>query len=128
MKNERNQEAVKKGQKKSPGPALIRSLRGLHDALEKGESLPERFTMKTVELHLDPREYGPEEVQKVREQLRASQGVFAKLLGISIKTLQAWEQGNNPPTPMARRLLDTIQKDPEPWERMLREASIPQGA
>ncbi len=79
--------------------------------------------MRTVELQLDPREYTPEEILKVRERLKASQGVFAKLLGVSIKTLQAWEQGNNPPPPIARRLLDTIEHDPEPWEKILREAA-----
>lgn len=109
--------------KPSPGPKLIRSLRGLHEALEKGECLPERFTMRTVELHLEPREYGPEEVLRIREMLKASQGVFAKLLGVSIKTLQAWEQGGNPPPPIARRLLDTIEDNPEPWQRKLREAA-----
>lgn len=109
--------------KKSPGPRLIESLRGLRDTLQNGEDLPSKYTVRTVELHLEPREYGPEEVLKIRESLRASQGVFAKLLGVSIKTLQAWEQGNNPPSPMARRLLDTIDSDPKPWQKMLREAA-----
>lgn len=119
---ERNTGTVK-SRKISPGPRLIKSLSGLHRALENGESLSAKFTMRTVELQLEPREYGPEEVLKVREMLRASQGVFAKLLGVSIKTVQAWEQGGNPPPPMARRLLDTIEHDPQPWEKMLREAA-----
>ena len=110
--------------KRSPGPKLVKSLRDLKNSLENGECLPERFTMRTVELHLEPREYGPDEVLKIRKQLRASQGVFAKLLGVSVKTLQAWEQGNNPPSPMARRLLDTIDENPKPWERKLRDAAM----
>lgn len=112
-------------EKRSPGPDLIASLSGLRDALQQGESLPDRFTMRTVELRLEPAEYGPEEVKAIRDQLRASQGVFAKLLGISIKTLQAWEQGNNPPSPMARRLLETIKNDPIPWQNILRDAAAP---
>lgn len=110
-------------ERKSPGPRLVESLRGLHDALQTGEGLPTKYTIRTVELHLDPREYSPEEVLKIRESLRASQGVFAKLLGVSIKTLQAWEQGNNPPPPIARRLLDTIEADLQPWQKMLRDAA-----
>ena len=109
--------------KVSPGPRLLKSLGGLRDALQNGQSLSERYTMRTVELSLEPREYGPEEVQKVRQLLRASQGVFAKLLGVSVKAVQAWEQGNNPPPRMARRLLDTIECNPKPWEKMLREAA-----
>lgn len=109
--------------KPSPGPELIRGLRGLRDALRDGESLPDRFTMRNVELELEPREYSPEDVVALRERFRASQGVFAKLLGVSIKTLQAWEQGGNPPTPMARRLLETIDQYPRPWEKLLRQAA-----
>lgn len=109
--------------KPSPGPDIIRGLKGLKDALQNGVPLEERFTMRTVSLKLEPREFNAEEVVALREQFKASQGVFAKLLGISIKTLQAWEQGSNPPTPMARRLLETIQNNPKPWEQMLREAA-----
>lgn len=121
MECERNQLAV---QKKSPGSALIESLGGLRDALRDGECLHEKFTMRTVELVLEPREFTPEEVLRIRENLRASQGVFAKLLGVSIKTLQAWEQGKNPPPPIARRLLDRIEADPEPWFKMLRDGAV----
>lgn len=107
---------------RSRGERLIQSLSTLRDSLRAGECLPEKYTMRTVELHLMPREYGPEDVRHVRETLRASQGVFAKLLGVSIKTLQGWEQGNSPP-PMARRLLDTIHDNPQPWAEMLRKAA-----
>ena len=109
--------------KPSPGPKLIKSLKSLERSLENGECLPERYTMRTVELRLEPRENDSEQVRQNRESLRASQGVYAKLLGVSIKTVQAWEQGNNPPPPMARRLLDTINGNPQPWEKMLREAA-----
>ncbi len=107
----------------SPGPALIRSLTGLRDTLKKDQPLAERFTLRTVELDLELREFTATEVVKVREQLRASQGIFAKLLGVSIKTVQAWEQGNNPPSPTARRLLETIEANPEPWAQRLRAAA-----
>ncbi len=109
--------------KASPGPKLIKGMQAFRDALRDGEHLPDRFTMRTVELVLEPREYSADEVVKLRENLRASQGVFAKLLGVSIKTLQAWEQGGNPPSPIARRLLETIEENPQPWVRKLSEAA-----
>lgn len=111
-------------EKQSPGPELIRGMRGLRDVLRKGESVPDRFTMRTVELELEPREYCPEDIQALRQRLRASQSIFAQLLGVSIKTVQAWEQGDNPPTPMARRLLEMIENNPKPWEKILRESAI----
>lgn len=110
--------------KKNPGPELVRSFGTLLTSMENSEKLSTRYTMRTVELVLEPSEYSPEEIQKIREDLRASQGVFAKLLGVSIKTLQAWEQGFNPPPPMARRLLDTIGTNPAPWQKMLKDAAV----
>jgi putative transcriptional regulator len=106
----------------SLGAELVRGLEGFRDALREGEPIHRRFTMRTVELDLEPRQYGSEDVRAVREKLGASQAVFAKLLGVSVKTVQAWEQGNAPP-PMARRLLDVIDRDPRPWEGMLRDAA-----
>jgi DNA-binding transcriptional regulator YiaG len=118
-----NNGSVEGVRKRSPGPGLIKSMRVLRDSLQNGDCLPEQFTMRTVKLLLEPREFSAEEVQRVRTNLKASQGVFAKLLGVSIKTVQAWEQGGTPPPPMARRLLDTIQSDPAPWQEKLREAA-----
>ena len=45
------------------------------------------------------------EVQKVREKLGVSQPMFARLLGISERTLQNWEQGRRTPTGPAKVLL-----------------------
>ena len=109
--------------RRSPGPELLESLTELEDALETSASIPSRFTMRTVEMNLEPREYDATEVRRIRDGLKASQGVFAKLLGVSIKTVQAWEHGNNPPTPTARRLLDIIDEDPKPWEHKLRASA-----
>lgn len=105
------------------GDEIIRGLAGLRDALASGQHLPERFTMRTVELQLEPRDWTPDEIRALREQLKASQNVFAKLIGASPKTIQAWEQGN-PPSPMARRLLECIEKDPTPWAKMLHDAAF----
>lgn len=105
------------------GDEIIRGLSGLRDALASGQRLPERFTMRTVELELEPRDWTPAEIVELRNSLHVSQSVFAKLLGASVKTVQSWEQGN-PPPPMASRLLECIERDPQPWEQMLKEAAI----
>lgn len=101
---------------------LIQSLTTLRDSLKNGESLHKRFTMRTVDLNLEPQEYGPEQVRATRESLGASQAVFAKLLGVTAKTVQSWEQGLVPPS-MARRLLDIINDDKAPWLEILHNAA-----
>lgn len=55
---------------------------------------------------------GPD-VKSIREQYELSQRQFASLLGISIKTLQNWEQGRRSPRGPARVLLQVAAKHPE---------------
>ncbi len=42
-----------------------------------------------------------------------SQSQFAKLLGISVRTLQEWEQGRKKPSGAAKTLLKVAEKHPE---------------
>jgi putative transcriptional regulator len=53
------------------------------------------------------------DVKSIREQYKLSQRQFASLLGISIKTLQNWEQGRRTPRGPARVLLQVAAKHPE---------------
>jgi putative transcriptional regulator len=51
--------------------------------------------------------------KEVRERLGLTQEAFARLLCISAKTLQNWEQGRREPTGAAMRLLQVADKHPE---------------
>lgn len=51
--------------------------------------------------------------KEVRERLGLTQEAFARLLCISVKTLQNWEQGRREPTGAAMRLLQVADKHPE---------------
>ena len=51
--------------------------------------------------------------KEVRTRLGLSQEAFARLLCISVKTLQNWEQGRREPTGAAMRLLQVADKHPE---------------
>ena len=44
-------------------------------------------------------------VAKIRESVGLSQSRFAALLGVSVRTLQDWEQGRRAPSGAARTLL-----------------------
>jgi putative transcriptional regulator len=53
------------------------------------------------------------EVSRIREAYDLSQAEFAALLGISVDTLQNWEQGRRTPAGPARILLQVVAKHPE---------------
>ena len=51
-------------------------------------------------------------VSEVRENTGLSQVRFAQLLGVSVRTLQDWEQGRRAPSGAARTLLMVAAKNP----------------
>jgi putative transcriptional regulator len=58
-------------------------------------------------------------VAAIREATGLSQSEFARLLGVSIRTLQEWEQGRRAPSGAARTLLLIASRNP----RVLREVA-----
>jgi len=53
------------------------------------------------------------DVGKIREKTGLSQTRFAELLGVSVRTLQDWEQGRRAPSGAARTLLLIADHDPK---------------
>jgi len=51
-------------------------------------------------------------VAEIREKTGLSQSRFALLLGVSVRTLQDWEQGRRAPSGAARTLLLIAKKNP----------------
>lgn len=52
-------------------------------------------------------------VASIRERTGLSQTEFARLIGISVRTLQDWEQGRRAPSGPARALLLIAEKNPK---------------
>lgn len=59
------------------------------------------------------KDYGACEIKEIRNSLGMTQAVFALFMGVSKKTVEAWESGRNMPDGPARRLLAMVQADPE---------------
>ena len=51
-------------------------------------------------------------VAEIRQKTGLSQSKFASLLGVSVRTLQDWEQGRRAPSGAARTLLLIAHKNP----------------
>jgi putative transcriptional regulator len=51
-------------------------------------------------------------IRAIRERTSLSQSEFAHLMGVSVKTLQNWEQDRRRPTGPAAALLSIIEHDP----------------
>jgi putative transcriptional regulator len=51
-------------------------------------------------------------VAEIRQKIGLSQSKFASLLGVSVRTLQDWEQGRRVPSGAARTLLLIANKNP----------------
>jgi putative transcriptional regulator len=57
-------------------------------------------------------EIKPPEIRMVREKLQASQSEFALMIGVSMRTLQNWEQGRRRPEGPAKTLLRVASRNP----------------
>ena len=63
------------------------------------------------------------DVAAIREEYGLSQTKFAALLGISVRTLQNWEQGRRHPQGPAKVLLRVASKHPEAVLDVVRKVS-----
>lgn len=55
----------------------------------------------------------PASPQVIRARLDLSQSAFAGLMGVSLRTVQDWEQGRREPNGSARTLLRIAEQNPE---------------
>ena len=63
--------------------------------------------------------FAPADIRLIRKKLDRSQSEFALMIGVSVSTLQNWEQGRRQPEGPARALLKVASEDPEAVVRAL---------
>ena len=91
--------------------SLFESLKqGLTEAIEyERGSLP---NVKVDKITVSPlRMYSGDDVKALRNRNNITQKLFAEALGVSIKTVEAWESGINTPSGAARRMLELLAND-----------------
>lgn len=76
------------------------------DLLQSVRDMKARRKARVTRVKLTP-------VADARAQVGMSQSEFAALLGVSVRTLQGWEQGLKQPSGAARTLLAIAQKNPK---------------
>ena len=91
------------------GEAFDSIMRGLVEVKVHREG---KLKLKTTTIDIAPLpRYDEKRVKTLRLELGLSQSVFADALGVSKKTVEAWESGRNVPSGTACRLLEVIRND-----------------
>jgi putative transcriptional regulator len=62
---------------------------------------------------IDVPDFSPEEIKALRHAAKMPQRLFAQCLGVTQKSVEAWEGGRSHPDGAARRLLGLLQNDPD---------------
>ena len=89
---------------------------GLNEAIEyeRGNLTNVRVDKVTVTpIHM----YNATEVKVIRTQHSMTQKLFAEAMGVSVKTVEAWEAGTNKPSGVANRMLELLNRDNTLFER-----------
>lgn len=90
-------------------------MKGLQEAVEYTDG---KINARKNKLSVTPlRIFNAEEIRKIRKDMQMTQAIFASFMGVSPKTVEAWECGRNEPDGPARRILSMLQTDPELPER-----------
>lgn len=84
---------------------------GLEQAIEyeKGNLKAKKTTITIAPVDA----FTAQEIKEIRNNTGLTQLLFAKYMGVSVKTVESWEAGRNHPEGAACRLLSLTRKDPE---------------
>jgi putative transcriptional regulator len=82
-------------------------------ALDYEHGAREGYRVTQVAIPKPPQPMSSREIARIRKRLNYSQAIFARMLNVSTKTVQAWEQGARVPSDAALKLLTIAKKHPE---------------
>lgn len=79
----------------------------------------EKNRCRTVVKEVPVPEYTAPDVARMRQSLKLSQRALAAVLGVSVRTVEAWEAGKNSPSGAASRLLYLFDCDHSLVDRLI---------
>lgn len=85
-------------------------MQGLEEAIAYNEGTIKART-QTMSISPVP-DFKATEIKNIRNELGMTQVLFAGFMGVSTKTVEAWEAGRNMPDGPARRILSMLKADP----------------
>lgn len=85
---------------------------GLQEAINDAQSQEKKLNRRVVTI-IPVKEYSAKEVQDIRKSIGLSQKLFASYMGVSLKTVEAWESGRNRPSGAASRILHMMEINPK---------------
>jgi len=85
-------------------------MQGLNEAVDYQQG---KITARKTKLTIKPvTAFNTNDIKRIRKKTGLSQVMFAGSLGVSPKTVEAWENGRNKPEGASRRLLEIVRDDP----------------
>jgi putative transcriptional regulator len=85
-------------------------IEGLEQAIDYEKGIKNGTKSRTVMIS-PVTHYQGNDIKQIRQNLGMTQIAFAELVGVSTKTVEAWEAGRNIPQGPAQRILEMIKKD-----------------
>ena len=85
-------------------------MQGLEEAVAYNKG---KIKARTNTISVEPvPDFEAKEIKSIRNELGMTQVLFAGFMGVSPKTVEAWEAGRNMPDGPARRILSMLKIDP----------------
>lgn len=86
--------------------------KGLTEA-QKHAKGKKKLRANRIKIAKAPASFSKKEIKKIREKLNCSQAIFASVLNVDVKTIQAWEAGARTPSGLALRMLQICKDSPD---------------
>ena len=84
----------------------------LDEAIADAKSGNKILKSETISIEIEPLvDYSADTIKEIRKSTGLTQSLFAKWLGVSTRTVEAWEAGRNKPSGPSSRLLSLLQKN-----------------
>ncbi len=91
-------------------------MQGLEEAVAYNKG---KIKARTTTMSIEPvPDFEAKEIKSIRNELGMTQVLFAGFMGVSPKTVEAWEAGRNMPDGPARRILAMLKVDPSLPQRL----------